>query len=218
MDISEELAKFRERWKAEVQTRKAHTEGEAATSSSRATGPPLVAHTPIVQQPAVAQSSTSGHVTSNPVPKTTSSSLDIYRRAVLAEQAGDVDEALQLYQQAFRIEPNVDKLYHRQEVLSGISHSHPKLKEHISPSSLPLPLVSIPVGKTSLSELIEHFYQEDPELSFIPEDEKLPIFIRGLPNEVLIHILRLLDATSLERFAATCRKARVVSLDPDIWR
>ncbi|KZT09989.1 uncharacterized protein LAESUDRAFT_711829 [Laetiporus sulphureus 93-53] len=56
------------------------------------------------------------------------------------------------------------------------------------------------------------------DLAFEPEDEKQATPLQRLPNELLVHILRCLNITTLERFALVNRKARVVSLDISIWR
>jgi len=56
------------------------------------------------------------------------------------------------------------------------------------------------------------------ELAFQKENEQKHAPLTTLPDEVVVLILRKLDPTSIERFAAVSRKARVISLDPAIWR
>lgn len=56
------------------------------------------------------------------------------------------------------------------------------------------------------------------ELKFEPEKEDEPMLLNMLPEELLVVILGNLDPTSIERFARVSKKARVVSLDPGIWR
>ena len=55
-------------------------------------------------------------------------------------------------------------------------------------------------------------------LAFEREDEKEGTPLQTLPEELLILILRMLDPTSIERFAAVSRKAFALSLDNTIWR
>ena len=55
-------------------------------------------------------------------------------------------------------------------------------------------------------------------LTFDPENELEGVPLQKLPDELLVHILMLLDHTTLERFATVNRKARVVTLDATIWR
>ena len=56
------------------------------------------------------------------------------------------------------------------------------------------------------------------DLKFEPENEKEPIFLNTLPEELLVLVISKLDPTSIERFASVSRRARVLSLDPGIWR
>ena len=56
------------------------------------------------------------------------------------------------------------------------------------------------------------------DVQFEPEDEKQPVRLRSLPNELLVFVLRRLDVMAIERFALVCRKARLLSLDATLWR
>ena len=55
-------------------------------------------------------------------------------------------------------------------------------------------------------------------LTFERENEEEGAPLQTLPEELLILILRMLDPTSIERFAAVCRRAFALSLDNTIWR
>jgi F-box protein 9 len=72
------------------------------------------------------------------------------------------------------------------------------------------------VASGFLAQVLKNFPEN---LVFEPDDEKegLPP-INLIPDEVLLQILRILDYTTIERFAAVSRKARVLSLDSAIWR
>jgi len=45
-----------------------------------------------------------------------------------------------------------------------------------------------------------------------------PLALQRLPDEILVHTLRYLGASAIERFARVSRKARVITLDATIWR
>jgi F-box protein 9 len=154
--------------------------------------------------------------------------LSLYQRAVQHEQNGQLDEALMLYRQAFRIEPNVDQAYHTQEMLTVINTAQTLgvggSAEDLGVDKLGDKLhraLAIQSGEAkgvvtgTLASLIEGF---PPDLVFEPEDEDEPIHLNRLPEELLILIIRKLDHTTIERFAAVSRKARALTLDPGIWR
>lgn len=73
----------------------------------------------------------------------------------------------------------------------------------------------VPSGRSGhLGSLLANFSQN---LVFEPENEKEPVFLNKLPEELLIVIIATLDITSIERFARVCKKARILTLDPGIW-
>jgi F-box protein 9 len=145
----------------------------------------------------------------------------VYREAVLAEQRGELDEALTLYRRAFRQEANIDKFYHQQESISRLllNADVPSSATPVKPELIPgavsheVPKPSAPWG--DLADLMAVFPEDS---SFLPEEDKEYAPFTDFPEEVVVHILRRLDPTSIERFAAVCRKARVITLDPVIWR
>lgn len=92
----QDLARFRQEWLAEVQHRKTPSTGKATTSNT-SSGP--AAHTTIDAVRSVV-STTSPNV---PLPPTLGSAINVYRQAVENEQRGNLDEALILYRQAFRM-------------------------------------------------------------------------------------------------------------------
>lgn len=55
-------------------------------------------------------------------------------------------------------------------------------------------------------------------LNFEPESENEPVLLNSLPNELLLLIVGKMDPTSIERLASVCKKARVLTLDRQIWR
>lgn len=70
----------------------------------------------------------------------------------------------------------------------------------------------------TLGTLVATFLEQEPTLTFKPEDEKQPVAVNLLPEEILVEIIHMLDPTSIERFARVCKKARVLTLESSIWR
>ncbi|KAJ7782058.1 hypothetical protein DFH07DRAFT_792437 [Mycena maculata] len=238
----EELARFREEWKREVQQKLNHSSVPSAgplpeyeipedTSSGTATphSGPGPSSTTISGSPTAFASTPSGYFNNSTVPSAIRHALSIYQRAVQHEQSGQLDEALALYRQAFRMEPNVDKAYHTQEMLASISAAQTQSVTSAKPGEDVDQLgkvlqraVVIKSGEEhggvvtgTLASLIESFPQD---LVFEPEDEEQPMHLNILPEEILIVIIRKLDHTTIERFAAVSRKARLLTLDPGVWR
>ncbi|KAG8935983.1 hypothetical protein FRC02_005179 [Tulasnella sp. 418] len=86
--------------------------------------------------------------------------------------------------------------------------------------SASLSRVSIQHRAAPLSEIVSQF--QDVPLTFAPEDERTPVWLSILPDElvaaVLVQLAKMKDVRSVERFALVCRKARMVSLDVGIWK
>ncbi|KAF9073298.1 hypothetical protein BDP27DRAFT_1319186 [Rhodocollybia butyracea] len=70
------------------------------------------------------------------------------------------------------------------------------------------------IASRSLESVLSTFPQD---LVFQPEDENEVSPFNLVPDEIIVSILKILDPSSLERFASVNRKARVVSLDIAIW-
>ncbi|KAI0708819.1 hypothetical protein C8T65DRAFT_206191 [Cerioporus squamosus] len=167
--------------------------------------------------------------------------VEVYRKAILHEQRSELDDALRLYRTAFRMDPNVDRAYHlmedeqqRRATMAPVP-AH-KVHHHKSASSggavdhlahelegVELGPARIPVAHArgdgfvtgTLAGLVASW---SDGLSFEPENEQEGIPIKTMPDEMLLLVLRLLDHTSVERFARVNRKARVLTLDASLWR
>lgn len=123
---SDELAKFRAAWKAEVEQRQRHEGPGTAGSSSRGKEPEVAQaqqfeQNPLLHRPAprgvtgIAQDLTAtkpvtihpaiqnGTLVATPVSAKMEDALAVYRKAVQHEQKGDLDAALFSYRQAFRM-------------------------------------------------------------------------------------------------------------------
>ena len=165
--------------------------------------------------------------------------VEVYRKAVQHEQRGELDDALRLYRTAFRMDNNVDRAYHlMEEELHNKASSSAQPKVHHRKTSSTSDAVdalsqgvqsmqvapgTVPVarnrGEGFVTGLLASLVSSWPaNLSFEPENEKEAVPINLLPDELLMMILRLLNHTTLERFAKVNRKARVISLDASIWR
>lgn len=239
----EELVRFREAWRKELEAKKAHTHESSRQIAQAVT---TDTHTGFLSQPSLncAQpqpgpssqtisgaptiySLHSSHGVTALAPGL-SSAIDTYRKAVQYEQQSQLDDALRLYRQAFRMDPNVDKAYRKAEqhlVNDVVGYAHKK-SNYLTmgadePTRRASALSSKYVGSGgsivtgTLANLIQNFPRD---LFFEPEDERLGVPFNSLPDEILVLILRSLDHTTIERFAAVNRKARMTSLEPAIWR
>ena len=237
---SEELRRFREQWRAEVQRSKHAHDGPPqdpqASASTRQVAP---ADAPI----AGASNATTASADVD------MRALELYQAAVNAEDSGRHAEAARLYSQAFRLAPGLDSS------MAGYTREQPPIGEPTVTSVVPSsPILSSKahgkrpsVGKASVDGIVGgmeavkltssthgvhgHDYSTQhhgalagilrsfPEsLEFLPENESEPVPLELLPDELLVHILCHLDATAIERFATVNRKARLVTLDSHIWR
>ncbi|KAG2011808.1 hypothetical protein CC2G_011879 [Coprinopsis cinerea AmutBmut pab1-1] len=254
---SEELARFRAEWRAELARRKAaeqseqkgkqpeETQGQAEAKLSTRNAnhrPPIRAlttgaHVPggsaqkqqvLPLHPAIQDGKLASALGKS---STLSAALQVYKQAVQHEQRQDLDTALILYRQAFRLDPHVDRAYHREELLQAkLQEYKEKATVHLPPSEaaevkqLVSGLQQLALKTTtddrqraltgSLAKITAGF---PSDIQFEPEDEKQPVHLNILPPEMLFAILRNLDVTSLERFATVSRKARLLTLDPVYW-
>ena len=227
---TDELRSFRENWQREVQERKRLQQQSLQDHADSATVPPEQALT----------SGATGDPQRSGVLRLRDDALDAYTRAVKHEQAGQLEEALRLYRQAFRMDSNVDRAYHLREkraswTLEATSPTairpEQKAKEEagfsVRSESDALAPCAVHANNTStqhhpephtfglLARIVAEF---PPLLSFEPEDEKAPSPLQRLPDELLVHIISHLGVTAIERFARVSRKARMITLDATIWR
>lgn len=261
-EAAEELAKFRAEWKADLNQRLKHTQdqkqpaavvsstsdvqivsADPATAAHKHLPNPISSTIPLDKAPGLSR----GPGFTSPLDPKHQRALDIYGKAVTHEQRGELDEALVLYKQAFRIHEDVSRLYERIEYntifsikpidaatfaqaqrdqkaaaasasLAHVSHGLEKLHISVEPSisaALTLP-ANHGVVTGTLANLMAPW--ASLVLAFEPEDEKQPVHMQTLPDELLVHILAFLDTTGLERFALVNRRARVLALDPSLWR
>jgi F-box protein 9 len=227
---TDELRNFRENWKKEVwekqrlqqaSSQASVTNPTTAASPNQTSGPEDKAHT-----------HTSGRLQSR------NDALDVYARAIKHEQASELDDALRLYRQAFRMDSNVDKAYHLRE--QKAAHRAPETSAAVTVTSVQPenkatgfvgPAVdggvvrvkdrssSVHHLERQVSGLLAQVVADFPmSLSFDPEDEREPSHLQRLPDEILVHILSYLGVMAIEQFACVSRKARIITLDIMIWR
>jgi F-box protein 9 len=133
------------------------------------------------------------------------------------------------------MDPVVDRAYHLEEKTASTSAHSDSLSSH--PKNEPSLLTRSPKDAIIRHELSHHTSKNDareglhargsyasllqgfPEtLTFERDNEKEGAPLQTLPQELLILVLRKLDPTSIEHFAAVSRKALAVSLDNAVWR
>jgi len=110
---TDELRKFRENWKREVEEKKRLPQSRQDPAEPVAV-PPKQSSTPEASSP---------HHSG--VFRTRNDALGVYSRAVKHEQAGELGDALRLYRQAFRTDSNVDKSYHLKQQRARILEAIP---------------------------------------------------------------------------------------------
>jgi F-box protein 9 len=219
-DEPEELVRFREAWKAEVQLKKAAQDSPQAPTSESASqihSPPDGRHRSNSQP---TDSDSASVKLASATGTLLASAVEIYSRAVQHEQRSELDDALRLYRQAFRMDANVDKAHHRQEKLAArVSAAADTAPARVhAPARAPSAKLTSGASVAAEGTLASLLAAFPKELKFGPEDERASIPINSLPDELLVLVLRKLGPMSVERFASVGRKARVVSLDPEIWR
>lgn len=219
---TDELRNFRESWKREVKEKK--------QSQQDSTGP-------VTAPPERASTSDAGIGGL----RSRNDALEAYTRAIKHEQVGELDDALRLYRQAFRMDSNVDRAYHHQErratralettalaatpLEKGMENDVAVLVDSGSETVAPVvaharPLLSVTSHPDrQVAGLLAGIVVDFPTpLAFEPEDERAPLPLQRLPDELLLYILSYLGYVAIECFARVSRKARMITLDATIWR
>lgn len=221
IEEDEALRRFREDWKREIERRKEQNDPTTASTSNGAN----------TSQPSPATSPTTPNAP-RILPYHASarqSALELYEQAVRLEESGLLEDATVLYRKSFRLDSNVDKAYHRMTMerelngiiqdVGAISIAKPGARPNTSDSK---GKNSITLSNISTLKSVLDSFPPLHSLSFDAEDETEPIYINLLPDEIVVCILREFNSTadtrSIERFASVSRRARVLTLDPSIWR
>lgn len=245
-DVDEEsleLARFREAWREEVRQRK---------STRQPNGPPPQNETSTLPTASGSGSSNANQPAvwfpSHPIPSGLASAcastapdytfkgdtqlghplaraVEIYRSAARHEQEGLLDDALRLYRQAFRLEPNVDRAYFSEtQRLQRLATTQPVTasRSHQKTASFEKREANFSTTRAEshpTSGVLAYLIADFPSnLTFASDNKHEGATLSLIPDELLLRILRSLDTTTIERFANVCRKARVLTLDSLIWR
>ncbi|KAF7794270.1 hypothetical protein EIP86_005403 [Pleurotus ostreatoroseus] len=202
-DESEELARFREEWRAEVRRRKqaqyAAVHGQDAKASASVSNAAAPAK-PDAATPARTVGSGPTRVARTHTVLATregTSAAAVKPTATAVTVATPPVPASVTHAHAHAKRASVDGVKHITQALESVAVST-EVK------------VSIRSGSGILSELVSVW---PVGLAFEPEDEKVSVPLQMLPDELLVKILRYLDVPTLERFAVVDRKARVLTLD-----
>ncbi|KAL7414818.1 hypothetical protein BDY24DRAFT_414023 [Mrakia frigida] len=250
VELAQELEDFRARWKTEVGSRRPPPSAPSPSSSSlQPSNPPQSSsntllsptsnssHLPNPLSPSKNQSNLPALSVQHEL-TSSSSALEIYTLAAEMEASGQLGEAVKLYQRAFRLDDNIDRVYNALKRRADLHHP---------PSSHTLSSVAPPSSSTSeaatfdfktqfqtgpdfdtvaepsfdpTAELEESFNQLGQH--FVAEDETQEVLLNRLPNEVLLVVLRTLgkagDWATIVRFGLVCKKAFLLSKEQTIWR
>ena len=141
-----------------------------------------------------------------------------------AEIRGSSNEALRLYRRAFRLDSNVDQAFKLEERIDSVPVISDALAQ-IPPANMGLAIIPPPSrGVSNHRDVIDVIIASSASDSivFTPFEQNSSVPIQSLPTELIICILRFFswdcDYTTLERFAAVCRKARLLTMDNSLWR
>jgi len=108
---TEELRRFREEWKQELQSRLEHHSPSSTKPQTAVGGAVGIAKNAIQDEEELHQH----HVWSR-----SSAALDLYTQAVKLETSGDHNAATGLYRRAFRLQEDVDRMYYRSQMASEL--------------------------------------------------------------------------------------------------
>ncbi|KAJ1658626.1 hypothetical protein IWQ61_002157 [Dispira simplex] len=196
-----ELAEFRRQWQAEV---------HAKTQSG-----------PVTQSPEAAENTLqdSGLLYQAELSTQHRNALALYLQAMSYEQEGNLGEALQYYQGAFKLHSHVDNLYrklgtNKPATTLGETSEQPMETDSLTEDVARLNLAGatpVPIDSTDT----DNYY------ALLPENPLKPLFLAYLPTELCVVILRhllVLDQTSLSKVAQTCKYLHQLSRDPLLWR
>lgn len=204
-----DLESFRNEWLSEVSGKKQAQQSSQPVASSSASRSRSRDSTPV-----------RSHVVDNTAAEAVdeTDALALYEEAVSREASGDMNTAVACYRKAFKLNPSIDKVYHK-ESLRKAATAKPaarKAEEDLSfhfqrtvqlEGDYSAPLTKSAVTHPSstqklLNTLIDSFTAnpwippgaEEPFLapgdhSLIPQTDLRPFYLDRLPDELLTHIL-----------------------------
>ncbi|KAI8983529.1 hypothetical protein BDB01DRAFT_897115 [Pilobolus umbonatus] len=218
----EELEKFRNQWRQEVQEKKAQL--KAVPTTPGPSHPKMAPKSTITSEEMDELEEKTGTISMETKEK---DAMDYYIMAVDNERQGKLGKALDGYRRAFKLNPDIDFLYktHFQANILPTIESEPHQPKNESDGFKHI----VPIGNEyiapyskradPLADLIDQFLKEDT--SYIPHLDYKPVAIAKLPCEIMLHILKLLtlySVSTLPYFALVCKRFFLLSRDPSIWQ
>ncbi|KAH8084780.1 hypothetical protein HD553DRAFT_272098 [Filobasidium floriforme] len=160
----------------------------------------------------------------------TTQAVEQYANAVELEQMGRLNEALQAYRGAYRLdEPGVgdrnDPLTRilfswletaREEILHPPIPTDPPVAS--SSSTRVVPTYKSPYSADRLPQTIHDLYHHLPLLPLEEKDPDSEILLSKLPEEILENVVEFMDVATLERFGSVCKRLRVLTRGVGKWR
>lgn len=141
--------------------------------------------------------------------------VKMFAEAAQAEERGDLNEAIKLYRQAFRLDPNLCEIevermsnhLNRQKLASGLSQPQPA----------PLPP---PTPRTAGSGDRAVIHRPNLPLVVREDETKSPtvLFIGDLAPEIILHIFSFLEAVALDTASGVCASWHVLAREASLWR
>jgi F-box protein 9 len=95
---------------------------------------------------------------------------------------------------------------------------HPDYEKHPPPLGLQTSTTTVPARRSPLTAILAGLPIPADQTQFVAAEEHMPVPIAAMPVELLEPILARLDVASVERFAQTCWRARVVTARSAVWR
>lgn len=139
--------------------------------------------------------------------------IELFQEASLAEQAGNIGSAIDLYSRAFRLDPEVERHY------AILVKNDNKLKgQEGGENRVDYPTTKL-IQPVNL-ELVAEMKTREPKRED-PLFPRKPCPLLSLPNSALTRIsmwLGVLHVTSLERMSQTCHKLYLVQRQDHLWR
>ncbi|KAI8341883.1 hypothetical protein BC941DRAFT_175453 [Chlamydoabsidia padenii] len=151
--------------------------------------------------------------------------MEKYIEGVQLEKQGSHSQALTCFQQAFKLDPDVDVTYSYQKrrkssSASSSSSLFSSKTEEDEQDTGHVTTITVSSAYYSIDDLIDHICQEE-DLSYHPLKKLRPVWIAKLPDEIIVHILCHLVLQSLgsvAQFALVCRSFFLLTRSATLWR
>ncbi|RKP35810.1 hypothetical protein BJ085DRAFT_12245, partial [Dimargaris cristalligena] len=161
------------------------------------------------------------------------SALGLYSQAIAFEQEGQLGEALQCYQRAFRLHGHVDNLYRKVTQLKVTTNpatitttagpSSTKSMVHVGDGTKKVDYPPVTAALDNGDQVLDQGTGSNQPLPLPiePLNPDQPCWIAELPRELQVIILRhllVMDLASVSRFAQVCQTFRALTQETALWR